>query len=121
MNVLEDVKKLIGFDADYNAFDTDLIININTTLSVLKQVGVKVQKYLSLESSDSWEDILGEHSNIEMIKQYIYLSVKIIFDPPLNSAILSSYKEEIKNLEWRINFETEVPSDSVFVPDEEDT
>lgn len=116
--VLTDIKKLIGFDDDYRAFDQDIVITINSALSVLKQIGVDVTGNVTLDGSEDWEDILGSHADIEMIKHYIYFKVRLAFDPPLNGSILESIKEQIKEYEWRINLEIEVPSDSVYMEGE---
>lgn len=112
--VLTDIKKLIGFDEDYKAFDTNITIQINSALSTLYQIGVDVTGYLTADGSEDWGDILGQNVNIEMIKNYIYLKTKLIFDPPLNGSILEAIKEQIKEYEWRINLEVEVPSDSIW-------
>ena len=102
--VLTDIKKLIGFDEDYKAFDTNITIQINSALSTLYQIGVDVTGYLTADGSEDWGDILGQNVNIEMIKNY----------PPLNGSILEAIKEQIKEYEWRINLEVEVPSDSIW-------
>lgn len=106
--VLTDIKKLIGFDEDYNAFDQDIVMQINSALSILKQIGVEVLSNVTLDGSEDWEDILGEHADIEMIKNYIYMKTKLVFDPPVNGSVMESLKEQIKEFEWRINFEIEV-------------
>lgn len=121
--VLTDIKKLIGFDEDYKAFDQDITVQINSALSTLYQIGVNVIGTVSTDGDEDWSDILGEHVDIEMIKNYIYLKTKLVFDPPLNGSILEAIKEQIKEYEWRINLEVEVPSDSIWGPettDEED-
>lgn len=112
--VLTDVKKYIGFDEEYKAFDPDIVLQVNSALSVLKQIGVDITGSLSLDGVEDWSDILGKHVDIEMIKNYIYLKTKLIFDPPLNGSIMESIKEQIKEYEWRINLEVEVPSDSIW-------
>lgn len=111
--ILTDIKKLIGFDDEYKAFDQDIVITINSALSVLKQIGVDITSSITIDGAEDWEDVLGENADIEMIKHYIYFKVRLAFDPPLNSSILESIKEQIKEYEWRINLEVEVPSDSV--------
>lgn len=111
--VLTDIKKLLGFDEEYKAFDQDIVITINSALSVLKQLGVDVTAYVTIDGSEEWDDILGEHADIEMIKHYVYFKVRLAFDPPLNASILESIKEQIHEYEWRINLEVEVPSDSI--------
>ena len=43
-SILTSIKKLLGMDADYTAFDTDVIIHINTALAILCQLGVGPDK-----------------------------------------------------------------------------
>lgn len=112
--VLETIKKLIGFDADYNAFDTDLTLYINSTLDTLKQMGVNVIGRLTLGGSEDWSDIIGDDTDLDSVKIYIYLKCRLVFDPPLNASILESIKQQIQEYEYRINFEYEYtyPPDS---------
>lgn len=110
--VLTDIKKLIGFDETYTAFDTDILIHINSTLSLLEQIGVDVTSKLTSNGNEDWDDILGDDVEQEMIKEYIYLKTRLVFDPPLNSSILESIKESIREYEWRINTAVETDDDN---------
>lgn len=106
-NVLETIKKLIGFGPEYGAFDVDLIININAALDTLKQLGVKVKRHLAVEGNEIWEEIFEDPESIDMMKNYIYLKCRLVFDPPMNASILESIKETIKEYEYRLNLEIE--------------
>ena len=107
--ILTDIKKSLGFDEEYKAFDKDIVLQINSALSILKQIGVDVVSSVTEDGSEDWSDVLGECADIEMIKNYIFMKTKLVFDPPLNGSVLESIKEQIKEFEWRINFEIEVP------------
>ena len=109
--VLTDIKKLIGFDEEYSAFDIDILMHINSALSLLQQIGVDVTKKLAVDGNEDWSDILGKDVDQEMIKEYLYLKTKLKFDPPLNSSVLESIKESIREYEWRIN--TAVETDDI--------
>ena len=115
--VLSDIKKMVGFDDEYKAFDIDITILINSVLSVLEQVGVPIKQHLPIGDANGqpdWEDVFDDKTSLDMIKQYLYLRVKMVFDPPANGTIMDFYKETMRELEWRINLEEEVPSNAVF-------
>lgn len=112
--VLTDIKKLLGLAEDYDAFDTDIRIHINSSLAILKQLGVNVTGILTESGSEDWSDVLGSNVNLGTIKDYIYLKVKMIFDPALNGSIIEANKEMLKELEWRINLEVEISSDTTY-------
>lgn len=108
-SILISIKKLIGFDKEYTQFDTDLIIHINSILMVLNQNGVGPDEGFSITGEmETWNDFVGsEFNNIAGVKTYIYLKTKLIFDPPQSSALIAAMKEEIKELEWRLNVQAE--------------
>lgn len=105
--VLETIKKLIGFDPDYTAFDIDLTLHINSAIDTAKQLGADVRGHLTLGGSETWSDIFGDTVDIDAIKVYIYLKCKLVFDPPGNSFLVESIKEQIREYEYRLNWEIE--------------
>lgn len=104
-SILITIKKMLGLDASYNAFDIDIITFINSAFMVLKQIGVKADEGFMITGYDeTWTDVLdGYETAFEVIKTYIYLRVRILFDPPSSSVVLTSYENLIKEYEWRIN------------------
>lgn len=109
-SILTSIKKMLGMDEDYIHFDTDVMIHINSVLSKLStQLGVGPEKGFSIEDdSATWNDFLPEnYLEFESVKTYVYLKVKMIFDPPTSSSVMNAYKEEIKELEWRLNIQAE--------------
>lgn len=109
-SILTSIKKLLGIEEDYEQFDPDIIMHINTVFALLKRMGVGPSKGFSIQDADStWDEFMGKDPNgiLESVKTYIYLKVKMIFDPPTGSAITEAIKENIKELEWSLNFEVD--------------
>ena len=99
-SILKTIRKLIGPAEDYEYFDTDLIININSAFSRLCQLGVGPSTPFMIHGvEETWSDFIGEGYQ-EEIKQYVYLKMRLIFDPPTNGTVVNLYKEEIEKLEW---------------------
>lgn len=112
-SILTSIKKLLGITEAYKHFDTDLIIHINSALSVLNQLGVGPSEGFVVENEfTSWNDFISDNTQIEMVKSYVYLKVKLIFDPPQSSAVMEAYNRQISEFEWRLNVAVETPMDS---------
>lgn len=102
-SILTSTKKLLGIAEDYTHFDTDLVIHINSVLSTLSQLGAGPSEGFSITGSDeTWEDFIGSDPKIQFIKSYVYLKVKLLFDPPLSSSVAEAANRQISELEWRI-------------------
>lgn len=103
-SILNSIKKLLGITEDYTPFDTDIIIHINSVFSILTQLGIGPPNGFSIsDSAAKWSDYIGDATTIEMVKTYIYLKTKLIFDPPLNSSVTASIEKTISELEWRLS------------------
>ena len=99
-SILTSIKKLLGITEEYEHFDIDIIMHINSAFSVLTQLGVGPQKGFRTE----WSEFLLDDNRLEMVKTYIYLKVKLAFDSSnLSSAVIDSINRQINELEWRIN------------------
>lgn len=104
-NILASVKKLCNISEDDKSFDQDLIIHINSALMTVMQEWHGMDTAFRLEDgTETWDDILGDDVNYEGLKDLIGLKVRLVFDPPSNSALLQSINEQIKDLEWRMYF-----------------
>lgn len=106
-SILNTIKKLLGIDETYEYWDNDLIIAINTVLNVLYQLGVG-KPYSITSATETWADFLSDMSKLEMIKSYVYMRVKMMFDPP-TGTLADAMKEQIAELEWRINVTVDAP------------
>lgn len=103
-SILTSVKKMLGISEEDEHFDTDIIIHINSVLMILNQLGVGPSKGFSISDAfDSWSDFIPTDSSIEAVKSYVYLRVRLLFDPPTSSAAIESINKMIAEYEWRIN------------------
>ena len=110
-SILDSIKKLLGFDPNYTAFDTDIMIHINSTIMGLEQLGVGNNNYQISSKDDTWGNYLsGTNINLEAVKSYIYLKVRLIFDPPATSFTIEAYQKQIAEYEWRLFLQAEQTS-----------
>lgn len=110
-SILLTIKKLLGIPPDYDAFDTDVIIAINSTFMILSQLGVGPKiPYVITGSNELWRDFLDEAYPLELVKSYIYLRARLLFDPPNTGVLHEAIERQIKEFEWRLNVEVETPS-----------
>jgi len=103
-SILISTKKLLGIAEDYNQFDTDILLHINSTLLVLYQLGVLESPYTVTGKSDTWSDLLeDDEEKLEAVKSYIYLKVRMMFDPPAGGSTADAFERSIQEFEWRLN------------------
>ncbi len=103
-SILLSVKKLLGIDESYTHFDPDLIMHINSVFTILTQMGVGPSEGFAITGeSERWADFTDESSEFSLVKSYIYLKVKLLFDPPLSSAAVESLNRQISEFEWRLH------------------
>lgn len=103
-SILTSIKKLLGIVEEYEHFDADLIMHINSVFSILTQLGVgPIDGFSIQDESAVWTDFIQDNSKIELVKSYIHLKVKLLFDPPLSSAVIEAMNRMISEFEWRLN------------------
>lgn len=102
-SVLLSVKKMIGLTSDYTAFDTDIIIHINTVFEELNQMGVGPEEGFSIsDSSTEWSEYFTYGKTSEMVKSYMYLKVRMLFDPPSSGTLAQAYNANLDEYRWRL-------------------
>lgn len=107
-SILTSVKKMLGIDASYEHFDADIIMHINTVISILTQLGVGPDSgYTITGTEDTWVDWVGESTSLSSVKSFVYLKVRLLFDPPTSSSLIDSYNRLISELEWRLKIGSE--------------
>lgn len=109
-SILTSIKKLLGITESCTDFDTDIIMHINTVLMTLNQLGVGTDGFQIEDKDAVWSEFI-ESDKLAATKSYVHLRVKLLFDPPLNSAIIEAIKESIRELEWRLNVRVESESE----------
>ena len=111
-SILTSVKKMLGIVEEYDHFDPDIIIHINSVFLVLNQIGVGPKEGFAIEDkSTTWDEYIGDNLLLNAVKSYLYLKVRLLFDPPLSSAVEKSSNELLKELEWRIRLAIEQQSE----------
>lgn len=103
-SILTSIKKLLGIAEDYTEFDEDIITHINSVFLNLTQLGVGPEEGFMIEDDTAaWEDFINDSIQLQAVKTYVYLKVKLLFDPPLSSSVTESINRMIAELEWRLN------------------
>ena len=101
-SILDSTKKALGIESDETSFDIELVMHINSVLATLVQNGIgPVEGFVISDNTTTWFDFLGNDKRLSSVKSYIYLKVRLIFDPPTNSTVIESYKQMANEFEWR--------------------
>lgn len=107
-SILTSIKKLLGIAEDYTHFDADIIMHINSVFMVLTQLGVGPSEGFIIEDKQMyWEDFIDDPMTLQAVKSYMYLKVKLLFDPPSSSSVMESTNRMISEYEWRLNVAAE--------------
>jgi hypothetical protein len=107
-SILTSIKKLLGISEAYDHFDTDLIMHINSVFSILNQLGVGPSSGFVITGKDeTWNQFTEDRTELEQVKSYIYMKVRLLFDPPASSVVMDSINRMIGEFEWRLNVAAE--------------
>lgn len=107
-SILDTIKKMLGLESDYDAFDTDIITQINAQLFTLNQIGVGMPGFTISDKTATWNEFFGEdNKDLEAAKSYIYAKVRVAFDPPSNSFTIEALNKQAEELYWRLMMQVE--------------
>ena len=107
-SILTSTKKILGIEDNYTAFDQDILMHINSVFSTLNQLGIGPDVGFAIEDNvATWDTFLAGDLRLNSVKTYVYLRVRILFDPPATSYLLTAMKEQIQEIEWRLNVHRE--------------
>jgi len=108
-SILNTVKTALGVEADYNGFDTNILLDINSAIFSLNQLGIGPVNGFSVKGEgETWEDLLGNTFLFELVKSYILAKVRLSFDPPSNSFLVDAIQKQIAEYEWRLLVQKEL-------------
>lgn len=111
-SILLSVKKLLGLTEENEEFDFDIIMNINSAILTLTQLGVgPTSGFVITGKEDRYEDWLGDMTNLHAVKMYLYYKTKISFDSPTQGSVMQALKDQISELEFRLNCQVD-PGDT---------
>lgn len=102
-SILKTIKQLIGCPDDFEQFDLDLTIHINSAFATLTQLGVGPKEGYRITGLDNvWSEFEEDAQKSSLIKDYVYIKTRLLFDPPTSGALMDSLKEQLKEMEWRL-------------------
>ena len=112
-SILTSIKKLLGIPKEYEHFDADIIMHINSVFMILTQLGVgPAEGFTIMDEDATWDEFIQDKKTIESVKSYMYLKVRLLFDSStLSSSVIESYNRMITEFEWRLNVAVD-PSES---------
>jgi hypothetical protein len=103
-SILDSTKKALQVPFDYDVYDVDIMMHINSVFATLNQLGIGPAEGYQIEGADeTWDSFIGNDVNLNPVKTYVYLKVRLVFDPPQNSYLVTSIKEQIQEIEWRLS------------------
>lgn len=103
-SILVSVKKLLGILDAYTDFDVDIIMHINSTFTILTQLGVGPSEgFMITDKTSTWGEFISDPAELNLVRTYVYQRVRLMFDPPTSSMLLDALKEQIREFEWRMN------------------
>lgn len=103
-SILTSVKQNLGLSEDYTAFDGDILLYINGVFSTLHQLGIGPQNGFEIaDATPTWDAFIGGQRPLNAVKTYVYLRVRLLFDPPGTSYLVDALNNQIKEHEWRLN------------------
>jgi hypothetical protein len=104
MGILADTKKILGVASDYTAFDLDITTHINSAFSILMDLGVgPVNGYFITSDANQWSEFTVTPSQLALVRTYLYLKARMLFDPPTTSYMIEAMEKQIAEHEWRLN------------------
>lgn len=107
-SILITIKKMLGLDKDYDVFDEEIKVHINSVFMYLNQLGVGPNTPYSITGeSEKWPQLTPDVDDVNALKTYMYLRVKLAFDPPNTSFVLKAIQDQITELEWRLNVQAD--------------
>ena len=115
-SILTSIKKLLGISEEYEHFDADIIMHINSVFMTLTQLGVGPSEGFYINDEETiWTDFIPDLVKLQAVKTYVYLKVRLLFDPAsVGSSTLASYERQIQELEWRLNVAAESETDKLI-------
>lgn len=107
-SILKSVRRVLGLGDVTDEFDEDIIMHVNTVFSTLNQLGIGPTEGFSIEDDTAeWANFLLNDPLLNSVKTYIYLRVRLLFDPPATSFHISAMERQIQEIEWRLNVKRE--------------
>lgn len=107
-SILTSIKKMLGIEEEYEHFDPDILMHINSAFSILTQLGVGPDNgFMIVDKNTTWCEFIKDEAQLNLVKSYMFIKVKLLFDPPMSTAVLECYKAQVSEYESRLNVTAE--------------
>lgn len=107
-SILQSTKKALNLSAEYEVFDQEVIMHINSVFSTLHQLGVgPAEGFMIQDNGETWSAFLAGDLRLNHVKTYVFLRVRLLFDPPTTGYLVEALQTQVRELEWRINVQRE--------------
>lgn len=107
-SILTSIKKMLGVEEEYEHFDPDILMHINSAFSILTQLGVGPDNgFMIVDKNSTWNEFIKDEAQLNLVKSYMFIKVKLLFDPPMSTAVLECYKAQVSEYESRLNVAAE--------------
>lgn len=104
VSILSSTKKVLGIDESYDVFDPDIIMHINSVFATLNQMGIGPVDGFEIEDAEAtWDHFLIQNPKFNFVKSYVYIKVRLLFDPPATSFLIAALEKQAQELEWRLS------------------
>ena len=114
-SILDTVKTLLGIQPEYTHFDNEIILNINSTMMTLNQLGVgPTEGFFITGSTQTWKDFIGDRKDIDAVKILVYLKTRLTFDPPQPGYLVDAITKQIDEISWRLILQTENVKEGLY-------
>lgn len=107
-SILTSIKKMLGVEEEYEHFDPDILMHINSAFFILTQLGVGPDNgFMIVDKNSTWNEFIKDEAQLNLVKSYMFIKVKLLFDPPMSTAVLECYKAQVSEYESRLNVAAE--------------
>lgn len=107
-SILTSIKKMLGIEEEYEHFNPDILMHINSAFSILTQLGVGPDNgFMIVDKNSTWDEFIKDEAQLNLVKSYMFIKVKLLFDPPMSTAVLECYKAQVSEYESRLNVTAE--------------
>jgi hypothetical protein len=107
-SILDSTKKVLGIGPTDPSFDDDVILFVNGVFFTLNQLGIGPDAgFMIVDNTATWDAFIGTDPRLNSVKTYVYLRVRMLFDPPSTSFVIDAMEKQIHELEWRLNTKRE--------------